>query len=161
MSEKKASPASAVAVKTEIIDLPDEGAHGPISVEIRKRHPAELIAALGDVPGLSGPEPAQNLESVGRVLARTAAPLKEVAKLVLTAPPFSFGDEPEEGRAWWGNLSWENQVAIFNAGMRLAGLQSEVRSADQEVARSVARFPADKEGPAAGRKNRTPRRPAR
>lgn len=146
---KTASPASAIGPLKKVIDLPEEGPEGVISIAIRKVHPAELLAALGDMPSFAvGDNPAQGFAAVAMVMDKSKAPLAAVAKAVILAPEFSFGEAPEDGKAWWGNLSWVNQMAVFTEGMAYAGLKAEVKEGtDAEAARAVARFPGKAQGP--------------
>lgn len=148
MPEKKASPVSAIGVPSKVIDLPEEGPAGVISIEIRKVHAAELLTRLGDMPTFAvGDGAEKGIAAVARVMAKSKAPIAAVAEAVIVSPPFSFGEAPEDGKAWWGNLSWPNQLAVFTEGMAYAGLRSEVKEGtDADVARKVARFPGDKSG---------------
>lgn len=147
MQELKPSPASAIRPITKVIELPDAGPDGPIRIEIRKHHPAELLTALGALTSMPVGEPAKGLEAVAVAIAKSKVPFADVAQAVIVAPEFSFGDAPEEGKAWWGHLSWANQMAVFNESLAFAGLSAEIKEgSDAAVARRVARFPRHKEG---------------
>lgn len=144
--EKKASPASAIRVLTRVVDLPEPGPDGTISVEIQKVHPALLLAEMGSMPAMGEPSKSEGLQAVARLVSESRAPVMAVARAGLVAPPFSFGDAPEDGKAWWGALSWANQLSVFNAIMEFAGLKADVREGtDAEAARQVARFPVQED----------------
>lgn len=146
--QKTASPVTAIGPVTKVIDLPEPGPLGAISIEIRKVHPAELLAKIGTLPSFEAGEKSYGLDAVVSVMAKSKAPIAAVAEAVIVAPPFAFGDEREEGKAWWGNLSWLNQLAVFNEGMAFAGLNAEVKEGtDADAARRVVRFPRDTKGP--------------
>jgi len=146
--QKTASAVAAIRQPSKVIDLPDQGADGVISIEIRKVHAGELLARMGDMPTFAvGDSVEKGVAAVARIVAKSRAPVAAVAEAVIVAPPFSFGEAPEDGKAWWGNLSWTNQLAIFREGMAYAGLSAEVKEGtDAEAARKVARFHGDKEG---------------
>lgn len=147
---KKASPVSAIGILTQVVDLPEPGPMGTISVEIQKVHPALLLAEMGAMPAMVESKP-EGMQAVAKLVADSRAPVMAVARAGLVAPPFSYGDAPEEGKAWWGALSWVNQMAVFNAVMEFAGLKGEVReAADAVAARKVARFPVGKDRAAGG-----------
>jgi hypothetical protein len=147
---RKASSIEAIAEITKVIDLPDEGPGGVISIEIRKKHPAELLAATGTIPSYDvGKEVKKGPAEIARMMTDSRKPMIEVCRLCIVSPPFSFDETPEAGKAWWGHLSWINQLAIFREAMAFSGLNAQV-SEDADAARSVARFP--------GGKDRTPTR---
>lgn len=149
---KKPSPISAIGVLTKVVDLPEHGPAGEISIEIQKVHPALLLAEMGTMPAMDAGSPKpEGLQAVAKLVADSRAPVLAVARAGLVSPPFSFGDAPEDGKAWWGALSWANQLAVFNAVMEFAGLKADVKEGtDAEAARKVARFPVGPDRPAGG-----------
>jgi hypothetical protein len=162
MPEPKASPVSAIGPVTKVVTLPDPGPGGPIRIEIRKVHPAELLTHVGNMPTMAAGEQDGGLAATLRVIDSTRAPIAAVAAAVIVSPPFSFGESREDGKAWWGDLSWPNQLAIFNEGMAFAGLVVSVKEgSDEDVARRVARFHGDKKGPKVRRRAGGPRKAAR
>lgn len=153
--EKQPSPISAIGVPTKLIDLPEPGPEGVISILIRKRHPAALLAAAGHLQSLAGETP-KDVAGTLKMITESADPLRRIAEEGIIAPPFSFGEQPEDGKAWWGDLSFENQAAIATSIMELAGLSMRItEGTDAEAARAVSRFHGDSRGKAV---RKSPRR---
>lgn len=162
--QKQASSISDIGIRTEVIELPEPGPNGPMFIELYVRSAAEIQALIGEFQ-MDVEESPKDVQSVAREMAiirsKSRPRLAHIAQDVIAAPPFSF-EKREEGKAFWGDLSWVNQLAIFSSALRLAGLRAEVKEGtDAASARRVARFPHDAKGEKVRPRTRGGRKAAR
>lgn len=126
MSELKVSDPAAFQRKMRVLALPDPGASGQeLVVEVQQIHAAELLVALQGIPGLEEGGAVNGMAEIAKRLEASRAPYRAIARKGLVAPAFSFGDAREEGKAWWDDLSFQNQQAIVDAISELSGLASK------------------------------------
>jgi hypothetical protein len=146
MSEElQPSAAADFVLPTRVIELPEPGPNGPLRVRIRYIAPAELFTILGVLPGFSGQSdaPASGAATL-KLLTDGDEAARKVAERSVVEPAFTFGTEPEDGKAWWGALTFPNRTAVLSAAMAFAGLAAEVKKADaaqEATAATVGTFP--------------------
>lgn len=133
---------------TQVLQLPVAQDGATIVVKIRAAKIAALFAELEGVPGLNeapSPNRTRTFAEAREQLLASLAPSRRIAELGLIEPPFSFGDVPEDGKAWWDDLVADNQAAVIEAIMSLSGLKGD-------AAKQAGTFPAGavSEGAASG-----------
>ena len=148
--QKQASSVVDIGFRRETIELPEPGPNGKMSVTLRVLSAPEILALLGQFHEEIEPDPKEDREKLTReiamVISKSRPRLAGIAAEVLLDPPFSFAQR-EEGKAFWGDLSWSNQVAVFKAALAFAGFSGEVKEGtDAATARRVARFPHEPKG---------------
>jgi hypothetical protein len=160
------SKPSSIKFGSRLITLPVPGPDGPIVLRVVPLRPGELLGIVGGVQGLPEdptavhesaqplpPDPANQPALVRRVIAtfdEASARYALVARAAILEPEFSFGPEREEGKAWWGDVEWENQVGLVAEISRISGTRIDTNSPEGSAAQRTVRFPADGEGSGGG-----------
>jgi hypothetical protein len=123
---------------TKLVQLPVAQDGVTIVVKVRAAKVAALLAELEGVPSLNAaPSPSRTrtfAEAREAILAQLA-PSRRIAELGLIEPAFSFGDAPEDGKAWWDDLIADNQACVIEEIMSLSGLRGD-------AAKQAGTFPA-------------------
>lgn len=123
---------------TLILQLPVVQDGVTIVVKVWAAKIAALFAQLEGVPGLSDAPSGSRTRTFAEArenLLASLEPSRRIAEMGLIEPAFSFGDEPEDGKAWWFDLVGENQAAVIEAIMSLSGLKGD-------AAKQAGTFPA-------------------
>lgn len=111
---------------TQVVALPVPQDGVTIVVKVRAAKVAALLSELEGVPSLSAAPntgQARSFAQAREEILASLVPSRRIAQLGLIEPPFSFGDAPEDGKAWWDDLVSDNQGAVIEAIMSLSGLK--------------------------------------
>jgi hypothetical protein len=118
------SPVSDFVVETAVVELPRKGVGGKtLAVKIRSVSTVEIVKALQGVPELNrGPGGSETtLEQAREIIVNSEGPNRKLAQLGIIEPAFSFGDAPEQGKAFWPDLHSTNQAALIQAILEFSG----------------------------------------
>jgi hypothetical protein len=128
------------AQATRLIVLPfaKQAGGAAVVVEIKAVPALSLLAIMEGVPqaGEEKPQRDLTLHEVRQILETAESSYREIARIGLMAPAFSFG-EPESGKALWSALPSKDQAFIARQIMEFSGLGG----GSQEDA-AVGTFPA-------------------
>lgn len=130
------SRASDITRERKLVQLPAAQGGKTIVVEVQAAPVVELLAALDGIPGANAAPSPSSVKTFAEIRAdiiKAAGPSREVAKLGLVAPDFSF-EQREDGKAFWDDLLPQNQTAVIEAIMGLSGL-------DGGASQQAATFP--------------------
>jgi len=134
--------------ETRVITLPRPTTTGKkLVVKIGHVGQADWFTALEGIPEIAEADRSKITEAQARqFITSSEGPTRKLAALGIVEPEFSYGTEPEAGKAWWGHLHRENQDAVINALRDLSGIGKS--SPDGGAASRAASFPPGPAGAA-------------
>jgi hypothetical protein len=131
------SPVTDFEVETIVVDLPRRTTSGKtLAVKLRAVPTVEIIKALDGVPELNraaGTPDEATFAQAREAIVQSEGPNRKIAALAIMEPPFSFGDAPEAGKAFWGNVHAENQAFIIKTILEFSGFGTPATPAQAQA----------------------------
>lgn len=131
------------------VELPIPGEDGTkLVISIRRLHRADLFRVGQSLRGMGSIEindPNREIEIGLAILAGE----RRLVEACVVEPRITFGEEPEDGAAWWEDFPERNRRALLDA---IHALHGEGPSPDRGVAERAATFLADEAGAGDGRR---------
>lgn len=144
MEQPVATRPEDVVRNTKLIKLPRTQGGREMWFRIQELPTHETLEHLGVVPSLHAEAAAQpSVEKVREMVFESKDRLAALACAGVVEPPLSAGPEREAGKAWWWDLSPENQTFVVLELQTFSGGNSEAAT------RTVS-FPEDGAGAPAG-----------